>query len=94
MSVLLRGCADFQGLDDGVEVVAAGAQGNGHADGVVEGHAAHGVLLPQQQVGQADADGAAVFVLVQRPGGRSACCPETSTSSVPRRLVSSSNCLT
>ena len=42
------------------------------ADVLVEGDQADGVLLPQQQVGQAGGDGAGVVVLVQRRRGRSA----------------------
>ena len=59
--------AQFQGLDDRIEMVPLGAQRHGDSGGVVEGHAADRVLLPQEQVGQADGDGAGVLVLVHRP---------------------------
>ena len=64
---LVAGRADFQGLEDRFQVVPLGPQGHDHPHLLVEGNAAHGVLLAQQQVGQAAGDRGAVLELVHRP---------------------------
>ncbi len=59
---------DRQSLDDRIQMAPLGAQRHRRADPLVERHAADRVLLPQQQIGQADGDRRGVFELVQRAG--------------------------
>ena len=66
VGLLLRP-AHGQRLNDRVQMVALRAHADRGSHTFVEGHAADGVLLPQQQIGQAHRDRAGVFVLVQRP---------------------------
>ena len=56
------------GADDGVEVVAAGPLGNGRPRLLVEGQAAHRVLLAEHEIGEAGGQRAGVLVLGHRPG--------------------------
>ena len=72
MSVFSRGRLTSMALHDGVDVRLLAARRHDLPHVRVEGDAADGVLLAQQQVGQAGGDGAGVVVLVQRRRGRSA----------------------
>ena len=89
---LLARLADVHRVDDGVDVrhLAAGRHDLAHVG--VERDAADGVLLAQQQVGQAGAGGAAVGVLVERAAAVVHRLADIDDR-WQRRLVSASYCL-
>ena len=93
-SVLSRGSLASRAWMIEFKMVALGAQRHLGADRFVEGHAADGVLLPQQQIGQARRRSCSRTRTCSAGRSRTACCPRRRPAACARRFVSSSNCLT